>query len=95
MRSGGFPRTKLAEMTSGPDVSISTRTSSWDALYSATSSVMNGIASRLLNVKRMVSAPEAAAQLVRAAPTIARPRAPAVIRNARVRFSDTIVLPIL
>ncbi len=57
MMSGGFPRTKLAETTSTPDVSISTRTSSCDALYSATSSVMNGMASRLLNVKRIVSAP--------------------------------------
>ena len=74
---GGLPRTKLAETTSTPDVSISTRTSSCDALYSATSSVMNGMASRLLNVKRMVSAPPPAAQLVSAVPVSTRPSAPA------------------
>ena len=32
MRSGGLPRTKLADTTSTPEVSSSTRTSSCDAL---------------------------------------------------------------
>ncbi|CNL03091.1 Uncharacterised protein [Mycobacterium tuberculosis] len=53
---------------------------------------MKGMASRLLNVKRMVSAPPPAAQLVSAAPVRARPSAPAVQRTARDRVADTVVL---
>ena len=91
MMSGGLPRTKLAETTSTPELSISTRTRSCDALYSATTSFMNVSASRLLKVKRMVSRPSDEHPA-----SIAAPSTPTVVaathRRPALIFVDTFCL---